>query len=195
MRGWLGAAALAAIAGQLVCLPGLGRMSRIAEAAGPDSDTALLTFQLEILPTAGLLPIPQGGATFSIVNGSCAAVAPAPSFIDLPSDEASACGSFSGGGTFTEAGCSSGFSVGTGSATLVEPGGDAVTISGMTLLLSGAAVVLEANPATGGYIEPGSSPGNVLGFGVAAPVSGGCALGGTTIYAVTMVLTAAYVGS
>jgi hypothetical protein len=164
-----------------------------AEAAGPDSDSALLTFQLTIAPQAGPISFPSSGATFSIL-GSCAQVAPAPSFVDVPPDEGTSCGQFSGGGSFTEAGCAVSEGVGTGSATLIEPSGDTVTIAGMTLALSGTAVVLEANQASGGWQEPGSAPGDVVGLGVAVPLGATC-LGGPTQYAVTMVMTAAYVGS
>ncbi len=162
-------------------------------AAGPDSDTAVITFQLTITPQSGPVAFPVSGATYSML-GACAQVAPAPSFVDVPPDEGTSCGPFSGGGSFTEIGCTAGAGLKSGSATVVEPGGDTVTLANITLVLSGPVLTLETDQVSGGWLEPGSSPGSVLGVGLAVPLGATC-LGGPTQYAVTMVLTAGYVGS
>jgi len=162
----------------------------VAKAAAlPDSDTALLVFELTITPVQPPVAFPEP-ATFSI-RGACAQVAPAPSFVDVPPDEGTTCGQFIGSGSFTAAGCALG--AGAGSASLTEPSGEVVAINGMTLTISGSFVLLEANQANGGYVESGSSGGDVVGIGVAVPVGPVC-LGGPTTYAVTMGITALYLG-
>jgi hypothetical protein len=160
----------------------------------PDSDTAVVSFALEVVPSVPPVSFPTP-ATFSL-SGQCGQISPAPggpainlpvTFVDIPSDEGTTCGSLSGGGSFTAAGCTAG--VGSGSATLTEPSGDAVPLSGLTLILSGTAVLLEA-----GYQEPGSSAGVIVGAGIAVPALGTTCLGGLSQYQVTMVLSGAYLG-
>jgi hypothetical protein len=166
-------------------------MARPVEAAA-GIDGAIVSFTMVVAPTEPAVAFPTPGS-FSIA-GQCGRLQPAPggpvvnlpvSFVDVPEAEGVACGGFNGGGGFTVVGCAGG--EGIGRVSLVEPSGDTVSITNATVLLIAGIVVLEANQATGGYID-GSSSGEAMGIGTAVPAVGTTCLGGPTLYAATMVL-------
>ena len=175
------AALMAAVASQLVGVPaiaGFPTLRPTVVAAGADLDGAVLTFQL-VLPPMAPIAFPTSG-TFGAL-GSCAQLSPAPSFVNVPPSEVGTCGQFTASGSITEESCLLGQAVGTGSANLVEPNGDQVSLGSMTLLLTGPTAQLQAT-----YLEAGSPAGTVVGVGLAVPPLGLCPLPST--YSVTMVL-------
>jgi len=122
-----------------------------AQAAG--LDVALVEGSFGFTPGLGLLAQPAVELTFS---GACPTFG--PTYADVPGDSeavtASQCGPFSMTGTLLNGAC--GFGLGSGTFSLVEPDGEAVTGSFVIVIEGALAVVLVPSYSDDGGAGPGA---------------------------------------
>lgn len=122
-------------------------------------------------------------------EGTVAACAPGPSFVDVSTATLASvgtCPNVAGTGTFTSVGCTSGLL--TGSLAVTEPDGDVVPVTFTAVVVNGVGTVAASYPDDGGT---GEAVGAMT--MLPEPVTACTPASGVTVFGLQMVLAAAYV--